>query len=94
MANYGPMKRPRTNFGSPGPKDLSPFPVEPHNLNHVSVFLLLFVCLACLRSKLSLCSRTLAPPLIDVVLAYQNCTHYLNFILIITVVPTKAAFLK
>ncbi len=36
--NYRPIKRLRTAFGSCGPKDLSPFPVFIHNLNHVSVF--------------------------------------------------------
>ncbi len=36
--NYRPIKRLRTTLGSCGPKDLSPFPVFFHNLNHVSVF--------------------------------------------------------
>ncbi len=58
------MKRLGTSFGFAEPWEpytVSPSLLEPYNLNHVSVFLLLvlFACLACLLA--SLCSPTLAP---------------------------------
>ena len=70
--NYRPIKRLQTTFGSRGPKDLSPFPVFIHNLNHVSVFpfypslVLLAFVLACA------CVLQPSPLTLHGVLAYQH----------------------